>query len=128
MTPTATIRLLRVVMCTALLAACQTPEGVIASTPLVSVELARDVNTTVLQLHAAPGARINAQFKPTIENADGSLIVFDSPAVTVDSEYFTASPVARIARDKAVDGNLHASVCPEGKLVCLSVAVPVRIR
>jgi hypothetical protein len=117
-----------VALCVGAVAACHTADGVIASTPLVHVELAHTADTNVLQLHPAPGARINAQFKPTIHNVDGSRIVFDSPEVTADSEYFAAPPVARLARDLPVDGELHASVCPEGKLVCLSVVVAVRVR
>lgn len=123
-----TTRLSTGLLCALLLSACHTAEGVIASTPLVRVELVRDSNLNVLQLHPTPGARINAQFKPTIKNADSSALVFDSPEVTADGEYFTAPPEARIPRDQPVDGQLHASVCPEGKQVCISVTVAVRVR
>lgn len=109
-------------------AACHTPEGVIASSDLVRLELERTPNAHILQLIPASGAQINAQFKPTIENSDGTLIVLDSPEVTADSEYFVAAPRISIDRDRRVEGPLRASVCPAGKRVCLTVELPVQIR
>lgn len=99
-----------------------------ASSDLVRLELERLPDANVVHLIPAPGAQINALFKPTIKTPDGPPIVLDSPVVTPDSEYFAAAPSARFDRDRRVAGQLVASVCPAGKRVCLTVTLPVEIR
>lgn len=109
-------------------ACAATPDGVIAQNELVALELERSANTLELRLVPAAGARINAQFKPALETATGDRIIFDSPAVTVDSEYFTAPPFAKINGASPINGTLLASVCPAGKQVCMSVKLPVAVK
>jgi hypothetical protein len=42
---------------------------------------------TTLVLVAAPGVRINARVKPSLELPDGTVLRFDSPHLTADSAY-----------------------------------------
>lgn len=111
-------------------AACSknTPDGIVAQTELVQLELEHTPTTKLLRLLPAPGAQINAQFKPVITTADGARLVFDSPQVTPDGEYFTAPPEALDYSGKRVQGELLSSVCPAGKKVCMTVKFPVDVR
>lgn len=86
---------------------------------------ARGVRLTLIP---APGARINARLRPALERPDGSVLRFDSPAVTPDSSYYTAPPELVLPEGKAEAGIVRASVCPSGESVCRVVSVNVRRR
>jgi len=79
-----------------------------------------------LALLAAPGARINARLKPALERPDGSVLRFDSPALTPDSAYFAAPPELVLEDGQAAEGIIRASVCRSGESVCRLVTVDVR--
>lgn len=106
----------------------RTPDGIVAQAELVQLELEHTPTAKVLRLLPAPGAQINAQFKPVITTSDGARLIFDSPHVTPDSEYFTAPPEAQDVSGKRMQGVLLSSVCPAGKKVCMTVKFPVDIR
>ena len=77
-----------------------------------------------LTLAAAPGVRINARLKPVLELADGTVLRFDSPALTPDSAYFAAAPT--IAPPVGTRrGALRVSVCLPRERVCRLVTSPV---
>jgi hypothetical protein len=122
----------RVVACALLFAATAcaraTRDGVIAHNELVSLELDSRSGTDELRLVPQPGVKINAELKPSIEQATGGPVVFDAPGRTADSAYFVVPPTARLTGSRPLTGTLRASACPEGKRVCLSVALPVALR
>lgn len=108
-------------------ASCAAPLGdtVLAHNELVSLVHHRTADSTSLTLVAEPGVKINAQLLPSIDRGALPPLVFDAPGRTADSAYFVISPTVRIEGVHPVHGTLRASACPEGKRVCLSVALPV---
>jgi len=79
------------------------------------------------RLVGAPGARINAQLKPALELADGTVLRFDSPHLTSATAYFADAPTAMAAlRQDVHEGIVRASVCPKGEKICRSVALAVQ--
>jgi hypothetical protein len=79
---------------------------------------------TRLNLIASPELRINAQVKPALELADGTVLRFDSGSLTADSAYFAAPPTTLLpGHHTRVRGTLRASVCALGELVCRSITV-----
>ncbi|MBW8839142.1 MAG: hypothetical protein ACJ8DJ_18865 [Gemmatimonadales bacterium] len=79
---------------------------------------------TTLVLVAAPGVRINARVKPSLELPDGTVLRFDSPHLTADSAYFTRPPTTVLSgSERSVAGTLRASVCSEHELVCRTVTL-----
>jgi hypothetical protein len=77
-----------------------------------------------LTLIAERGTKINARLKPALERPDGSVLRFDSPALTPDSSYFTDPPALVLAGPAT--GTIRASVCAAGETVCRMVAVTVK--
>lgn len=106
--------MLRPLLLAALLAGCAP-----APSPYLAVERAPAAEGTRLRLVPAAGARINAQVRPALERADGSIVRFDSPSLTADSAYFTEPPEALVTGPTA--GRIVASVCPSGEYVCRPV-------
>lgn len=79
-----------------------------------------------LTLIAAPGARINARLRPSLELENGPVLRFDSPRVTPDSAYFADAPTAWAPPGTSLGrGVLRASVCPAGEKVCRTVTLEV---
>lgn len=91
--------------------------------PAPELTLTREPAGTLvrLELHPAPGVRINALLPPTLERSDGSIHRFDSPSRTPDSSYFSAPPVAVVPGPAT--GIVRASICPDGENVCRVVVV-----
>jgi hypothetical protein len=114
--------------CVLFVACAPTGPRVLAHNELVSVVLDQSASGATLELRPAQGVHINAQLKPVIEQRDAAPLVFDSPLLTTDSAYFAGSAVAAIGARQSVHGTLRASACPEGKRVCLSVALDVNVR
>jgi hypothetical protein len=73
----------------------------------------------------APGARINARLKPTIELPNGTRIVFDQGRVDADSAYFAEPPRAANPSGAIPEGTLRIGICPAGLEVCQSLELPV---
>lgn len=89
---------------------CAGTEGGPAA-PLEVRRVAADGGTRLV-LVAAPGIRINAQLKPALELADGTVLRFDSPRLTPDSAYFADPPSALVDLPVSrVRGTLRASIC-----------------
>lgn len=94
--------------------------------PIVQLALERSGTDLLLRLDPAPGARINARVKPTLELSDGPRITFDAGLLTTDSAYFAEPPTARLALPgRRLRGTLRASVCPAGLAVCEAVTIPI---
>lgn len=104
-----------------------TPDGVVARNDLVSLILDSSNGIDELRLVPAPGVKINAQLKPSIERVARDPVEFDAIGRTADSAYFVVPPTARVADLRPLSGMLRASACPEGKRVCMSVALPVSL-
>ncbi|MGE0441201.1 MAG: hypothetical protein AB7L66_09405 [Gemmatimonadales bacterium] len=92
---------------------------------LLTLEVEEQGADLLLTLRPAPGARINALAKPTLELADGRRVTLQAAALTADSAYFADLPTARLPDTHRVEGILRAGVCPEGLAVCQTVAIPV---
>ncbi len=103
-------------MLMALVAACARPP-----VPLIEVRRERIASGTRLTLIGAPGARINARLRPSLEARDGSVLRFGGANVTADSNYFLGPPFLQVPG--AAGGVVRASVCPEGEAVCRRVEV-----
>jgi hypothetical protein len=94
--------------------------------PEVEVALARSGARTRVVLIAAPNLEINAQVAPALELAGGPVIRFSSPALTPDSAYFAAPPVAWLDHPAdTVHGTLRVGVCERGQEVCRRIAIPL---
>ncbi len=112
-----------------------TDERVLARDELVTLMVADSSHERVMRLVPQPGVRINAQLLPVIDvgavtDAGSSReprITFDAPGRSDDSAYFVLPPTARVPASRAVKGILRGSACPEGKKVCLSVALDVTL-
>jgi hypothetical protein len=79
-----------------------------------------------LLLLTEPGARISAEYTPTLTLDDGTLVRFDTPALSPDSAYFAAPPAATLHRPPAqAHGLLKASVCRRNEAVCRLVKLEV---
>ncbi len=74
-----------------------------------------------LTLHAAPGIRINARLKPSLELPGGPVLRFDSPWITPDSSYFTQPP-AVLVRGRSTGGRVRVSVCGSDA-VCRGIVI-----
>jgi hypothetical protein len=71
-----------------------------------------------LLLLTEPGARISAEYTPTLTLEDGIVVRFDTTALSADSAYFAAPPSATLARPPAqAHGLLKASVCHQDEAV-----------
>ena len=92
---------------------------------LASLELAPTGSDLLLTLRPAPGAKINALAKPTLELDDGRLITLEAPGLTPDSAYFSTPPTARLALPERLEGILRVGVCPAGLSVCQTISIPV---
>jgi len=109
--------------------ACAAPrDGVLATSEFVSMTSTGIGGERTLRLDAAPGARINAKLPPTLDLEAGQRITFTGDSLTADSTYFVRSPTALLGTSPARRGTLHASVCPAGLRVCLSVEMEVSLR
>jgi hypothetical protein len=98
----------------------------VARPPEVEVALARSGARTRLVLIAAPNLEINAQVAPALELAGGPVIRFSSPALTPDSAYFAAPPIAWLDHPAdTVHGTLRVGVCERGQEVCRRIAIPL---
>ena len=79
-----------------------------------------------LMLLVEPGARISAEYTPTLTLEDGTVVRFDTTALSADSAYFAAPPAATLARPPAeAHGLLKASVCHQSEAVCRLVKLEV---
>ena len=79
-----------------------------------------------LLLLTEPGARISAEYTPTLTLEDGIVVRFDTTALSADSAYFAAPPSATLARPPAqAHGLLKASVCHQNEAVCRLVKLEV---
>lgn len=79
-----------------------------------------------LLLLAEPGARISAEYTPTLTLEDGTVVPFDTTALSPDSAYFAAPPAAALPRPASeVHGLLKASVCHKDEAVCRLVKLEV---
>ncbi len=108
---------------TATLAACAP-----AHSPAGPLSVAREPvpGGTRLLLVAEPGARISAGYVPTLTLDDGTVVRFDTSAVSPDSAYFAAPPAATLDRPPdAAHGLLKASVCPRNEAVCQLIKMDV---
>lgn len=93
--------------------------------PLVGLVFDQTSTAVTVTLSPAPGAKINALARPTLELASGDRVTFDGP-VTADSSYFSSPPTARIpVRELPLAGTLRVGVCPAGLSVCKSLTLPV---
>jgi len=84
------------------------------------------VGGTRLLLVAEAGARISADYVPTLTLDDGTIVRFDTTALSSDSAYFAAPPSAVVGgAASAMHGLLKASVCREHEAVCRLVKLEV---
>ena len=94
--------------------------------PLLSVEREAVPGGTRLLLVPAPGARIGRSLQPTLTLDDGTVVRFDTSAVTPDSAYFAAPPAAHLDRPPAAThGLLEASACRADEAVCRLVKLDI---
>lgn len=109
----------------ALLPACaaERPAPGAPATPDLRVERHPAPGGTRLLLISRPGTRINAGTRPALELPDGTVIHFDTSAVSSDSLYYAAPPAALLEAGTDPRGTLRASICDEGALVCRRVQV-----
>lgn len=104
------------------MAGCGRPQG---PPPLVGLVFDQAATTVTVTLSPAPGAKINALARPTLELASGARVTFDGP-VGSDSSYFSSPPTARIpVGELPLSGRLRVGVCPVGLSVCQSLTLPV---
>ena len=90
------------------------------------IEARGDSAGYLLTLFAAPGARVNARLKPALELSEGRILRFDQPALTSDSGYFAAPPVALLAgHPRRLTGLLRVGICPAGEQLCRAVSLSV---
>ena len=81
---------------------------------------------TRLLLIAEPGARISAEYTPTLTLDDGTVARFDTTALSPDSAYFAAPPSAMLPGSQGdAHGLLKASVCYKGEAVCRLVKLEI---
>jgi hypothetical protein len=79
-----------------------------------------------LLLLTEPGARISAEYVPTLTLKDGTVVRFDTTALSPDSAYFAAPPAAALPRPASqAHGLLKASVCHRNEAVCRLVKLEV---
>lgn len=90
------------------------------------VERSREPGGIRLTLIAKPSVKINAQLKPALELADGTVLRFDTPQITPDSAYFTANPELLLPPGVPARGIIRASVCDSGEAVCRLAKVSLR--
>ena len=111
----------------ALLPACagERPAPVAAAAPPLRIERHPAPGGTRLLLVTPPGTRINAATRPALELLDGTIVHFDTSAVSPDSLYYAAPPAALLRAGTEPRGTLRASVCDEGALVCRRVQVEI---
>jgi hypothetical protein len=92
--------------------------------PEVQLAFAHEGARTRVVLVAAPNLEINAKVPPALELADGSVLRFTAPALTPDSAYFAAPPVAWIEQPAdTLHGTLRVGVCQRGEEVCRRIAI-----
>jgi hypothetical protein len=109
-----------------LLAGCGTKgRHSVAPSELVSLAVSGHGPQRIAHVHAAPGVRVNALLRPSLEFHDGTVITFAGEESALDSGYFAGSPHAAIGGTSARTALLRASVCPAAQRVCLSIAVDV---
>ena len=94
-----------------------------AAAPALRVERHAVAGGTRLLLISRPGTRINAGTRPALELLDGTVVRFDTSAVSPDSLYYAAPPAALLDTGTEPRGTLSASVCDESALVCRRVQV-----
>jgi hypothetical protein len=95
-----------------------------AGAPEVQLAFAREGAGTRVVLVAAPNLEINARVPPALELADGSVLRFTAPALTPDSAYFAAPPVAWLEQPAdTLHGTLRVGVCQRGEAVCRRIAI-----
>lgn len=94
--------------------------------PPLSVVQTRVPGGTHLILIASPAIQINARLKPALDLADGTVLRFDTPHLTPDSAYFTASPELLLPTGAKTRGKIRASVCDSGEAVCRLATVTLR--
>ena len=111
----------------ALLPACagERPAPAAAAPPALRLERQAAPGGTRLLLISRPGTRINTETPPALELPDGTVIHFDTSAVSPDSLYYAAPPAALLEAGAEPRGILRASVCDEGALVCRRVQVEI---
>ena len=111
----------------ALVPACagERPAPGAGAAPALRVEREPAPGGTRLLLVTRPGTRINAAFRPALELLDGTVVHFDTSAVSPDSLYYAAPPAALLRAGTEPRGTLRASVCDEGALVCRRVKVEI---
>jgi hypothetical protein len=110
-----------------LLMACGGQGHAVAPPPrsLVSLTVTGSGAQRLAELHPAPGVRINARVRPTLELQDGSLIHFTGEERLSDSGYFSGIPAAAIGTTLERTALLRASVCPVAERICVSVVTDV---
>jgi hypothetical protein len=99
-----------------------------ASTPAAQLSVSREPVSAGTRLLLVPeaGARISAQYPPTLTLDDGTVVRFDTTALSSDSAYFIAPPSALLGRaPRAAHGLLKASVCGKHEAVCRLVKLEV---
>jgi hypothetical protein len=111
----------------ALLSACagDRPAPAVAAGPELRVERHPAPGGTRLLLITRPGTRINAETRPALELLDGTVVHFDTSAVSPDSLYYDAPPAAHLGAGAEPRGTLRASVCDDAARVCRRVQVEI---
>jgi hypothetical protein len=102
------------------LACGKQPEGPLS---VVQTRVPEGIRLTLI---AKSSVQINAQLKPALELKDGTILRFDTPHVTADSAYFTASPELLLPTGIPAKGKIRASVCDSGEAVCRLAVVSLR--
>lgn len=107
-----------------LLMACSHPG--LAPEASLRIEARADSGGYQLTLLATPGAKVNARLKPALELEGGGVIRFDQAALTADSGYFAAPPIARLPGPaRRLRGRLRVGICPVGEQLCRALVVLV---
>lgn len=106
-----------------LLSACSPPPKAAGPLTVRQEPAARGAR---LLLIAEPGARISAEYTPTLTLDDGTIARFDTTALSSDSAYFAAPPSAMLPGSHGdIHGLVKASVCFEDEAVCRLVKLEI---
>jgi len=94
--------------------------------PALVVERTAEGDGTRLHVVAPEGIKLSAAVKPVLTLESGTVVRFDTTAVSADSLYYTAPPGAWVAAPEAeIRGVLKAGICDYETATCRRVTVEI---
>lgn len=94
--------------------------------PAIVVARVPEGSGTRLHVVAAEGVKLSAAVKPVLTLESGTVVRFDTTAVSSDSLYYTAPPGAWVAVPEAeIRGVLKAGICDYETATCRRVTVEI---